>query len=373
MKKKNKEEIIKYHQNKRKKHKIKLAVISGVLILISFVLIAIYSVFNKGHYINYKQKSNVDYTVNLIENEFYKENYVEEGIDVISNLIRSIDAEFKYNLELDKELEYTYNYKILAETEVKEKSKTNLIYETEQEIINKANLEGNTKKLEIVEKINIDYNEFNNQINKLIEVYKLYNISSDLNLNMYINIIDKTTGKAIISESKIMSLQMPLTTKTVEIAVNEKNDEGQILLQEGKMKNPEYILIIGVLILIAGTVTLFSLIKYILDTRSAEKMYDDELKKILFDYKSYIQKINNKMDYSEYKVINIDTFNELLGMREEVQSPIFMYSEENVRRTSFIMMSGNLLFEFVLASDLIREKLIKRSKEKESRKNEKNK
>lgn len=370
---KNNEDIIKFHQNKRKKHKIKLATIATVLIVISLLIIGAYSVFNKGYSINYKENSEVNYGVKLIPNEFYEENYLEEGTDVISNLISSIDAEFKYNLELEKEMQYTYNYKILAETEVKEKTKTNLIYETEQEILNKSELQGKSNKLEIVEKINIDYNEYNNQINKLLDAYELNNTISELHLNLYINVINKATGEQINKEEKVMSLHIPLTTKTVEFAVNEKQDVGQILVQKGKLVNAEYVLVIGILILIAGATVLVMLVKYILDTRSAEKMYDDELKKILFDYKSYIQKINSRIDYNDYKIVRIDTFNELLGMREELQSPIFMYGEENARRTTFIMMSGNLLFEFILGADLIREKLIKKSKEKESRKNEKNK
>lgn len=372
---KEKEKIILYHKRKRRKHKIKLGILSTVFLVIALTLIGIYIAFNKKTVINYKENSDVNYKVNLIENEFYKDSYLDEGIDVIANIIKSIDVEFKYNLDLGREREYTYNYKILAETEVKEKSKTNSIYETEQEILNKPVQEGRSNKLEIVEKINVDYNEYNNQINKLIEAYKLVNTTSNLHLNLYLNVIDKATGEQINKENKVMSLEVPLTTRTVEITVNEnvKNSQEAIIIQNAKYEHLEYCLIAGAIALIAGLITLASLIKYILDTRSAEKMYDDELRKILFDYKSYIQKINSKMDYKDYKIIKIDTFKELIEMKEEVQSPIFMYTDEERRKSTFIMLNGNLLFECVLGADLIREKLIKRSKDKEKKKNEKNK
>ena len=99
-----------------------------------------------------------------------------------------------------------------------------------------------------------------------------------------------------------------------------------------------------------------------------QKMYDDEIKKILFDYKSYIQKINNIVDYKDYKVVKIDTFKELLGMKEELQSPILMYTEDD-RKTTFMIINGNLLFEYILEARLIREKLIKESKEKNGKRN----
>lgn len=94
------EDIVKYHQNKRRKHKIKLAKISTILIVIATIVLVIYGVFNKDYFVNYKEKSEVNYIVNLVENEFYTTDYLDEGTDVISNLIKSIDVEFKYNLDM---------------------------------------------------------------------------------------------------------------------------------------------------------------------------------------------------------------------------------------------------------------------------------
>ena len=372
MKEKN-EDIIIYHQKKRRKHKIKLAIATGVFIVIGIILIGIYLGSNKQSYIGYKEKSNVDYRVNLIENEFYNGNYLNEGIDIISNLIKDINVEFKYNLDLSEDIEYTYNYRIMLKTQAKEKSKTNSFYEIEQELLNRSQQEGKTKKLVISEKINLDYNKYNDEIKNLIESYKLANTTSDLELGLYLNVTNKATGEQINKESKVMSVQMPLATKTVEVTVNEKDDQGTMTIKENKLENSEYILIAGVVSLIIGLIILVMLIKYILDTRSAEKMYEDELKKILFDYKSYVQKINNELNYKEYKIIKIDTFRELIEMREEIQSPIFMYIEEEIRRTKFMMINGNLLFMNTLEANEIRKRLIEKSKQRKERKHEKNK
>ena len=370
----NKEDIIKHHQNKRKKHKIKLGVISTILIIIGLILIGAYNILNKKDAINYKETSEVKYRVNLLENEFYDETSLEEGIDVVSNLINNIDTEFKYNLELDEEIEYKYRYKILAEAQVKEEYKINILYKTEQVLLNKEEQEVKSNKLEISEKINVDYNQYNAEIKRFLETYKLGLTKNQLNVSLYLNVINKETGEYIHKEEKAMTITIPLTTKTVEITVNEniKDNQGKILIQENQYENLEYISVIGILALVIGVATLVRLIKYISETRSAEKMYDDELKKILFDYKGCVQKINSKVDYNDYKVIKIDKFNELLGMREELQSPILMYTEENEKRTTFIMINQNLLFEYVLEARLIREKLIQKSKDRyEKKKKEK--
>lgn len=369
----NKEDIVKYHQKKRRKHKIKLAIATLVFVVIGIILIGIYLGSNKQYYIGYKETAGVNYGVNLIENEFYDGNYLNEGIDIISNLIKDMNVEFKYNLELSEEIEYTYNYRIMIKTQAKEKSKTNSFYEIEQELLNKSQQEGKSKKLVISEKINLDYNKYNDEIKKLIESYKLANTTSDLELGLYLNVTNKATGEQINKESKVMSIQMPLATKTVEITVNEKENQGTMTIKENQLENSEYILIAGIIALIIGLIILGMLIKYILDTRSAEKMYDDELKKILFDYKSYIQKINNELDYEEYKIIKIDTFRELIEMREEIQSPILMYIEDGERRTKFMMINGNLLFMNTLEATEIRKRLIEKSKQRKERKHEKNK
>ena len=374
--KKNEEDIILYHKKKRRKHKIKLAIIATTLIVFSLILIGIYCIYNKKQSINYKENSKVNYGVNLIENEFYENNYIDEGIDIISGLIKNINVNFNYNLDIDEEIEYKYSYKLLAETQVKEKSKTNSIYEKKEEIINKAEQSGKSKRLVITEKLNLDYNKYNDEIKKLVDAYKLANTTSELHLNLYLNVTDKATGKKLNKEDNVMSLIVPLTTKTVEITVNEnvKNNQGEIILQQGQNQNTKYILFLASIMLLIGIITLVKLVKYISDTRSAEKMYEDDLKKILFDYKSYVQKVNNKIDYEDYKLIKIDTFNELIEMREEVQASILMYIEENIRKTTFMMINGNLLFEYILSAEQIREELIKRSKEREGkRKHAKNK
>lgn len=63
-----------------------------------------------------------------------------------------------------------------------------------------------------------------------------------------------------------------------------------MLIQESQYGDLTYVLITGVSILTIGIIILLMFIKYVLETRSAETMYEQELRKILFNYKSNIQK-----------------------------------------------------------------------------------
>ena len=368
------QKIILQHQNRRRKHKIKLAVESIVIIIISIITIVSYFYLSKNEYNKYTEKAKVDYKVNLKENEFYEDDYLDEKNTIIASLIKDLEVEFKYNLNLEQDQDYTYSYKILAKTSVKESSRDNTIYETTQELLSKEVQESNAKDLEIAEKVTIDYNEYNEKINKFINVYKLDNTTSTLNLEMYVYVINKYDGEQINRDSKVMTLNIPLTTKTIDISINSNviKDEGNILSKKSEYDNLTYMLGIGFVLLVIGVAILIKFIKYVLETRSAEKMYEQELKRILFNYKSYIQKINNEIDYNNYKIIQINTFNEILEMRDTMQSPILMYTEENEDRTKFMIMKDGILYLNVLGAKEIRNVLRARSAEKKAKENEKN-
>ena len=368
-----KQKIALEHQRKRRKNKIKLAVASVVLLLMSAILISTYSLLSKNEYNKYIENAKVDYKVNLIENEFYTESTLDERSAVIASLIKDIEVNFNYNFDLEKDQDYTYNYKIIAKTNVSESNKSTSIYETTEELVNKENQQASDKNIAISEKVGIDYNEYNEKINKFVNVYSLSDVTSTLELDMYVNIINNCDGTQMNNESKVMTLSIPLTTKTVEVSIgaNVVKDQGKVLYQKSEYQNIEYIFVIGVVFAIAGLVMLIKFIKYLLDTRSAETMYAQELKQIIFNYKTYIQTSNNAISRRGYKVIQINTFNEILGLRDTMQTPILMYTEEDELRTRFVIINSGILYEYVLGAKEIREELRAKSAEAKKKKEEK--
>lgn len=368
-----KDDLAKFHKQKRKKRKIIFVILTIFFLLFSLILISKYYKLNQKSSIQFIETSNIDYGFNLIENSFYKTNYIGENYNVISSLIDDIEIEFKYNLNLAEEIDYVYSYKILANIELKEKTKTNLIYSDEQVVINNEQLEGNTKRLEIVEKMNLVYSDYNNQINELIKQFNLNNTVSELSLSMKLDVVNKDTGEKINKDTNVMVITIPLNTETVEITINEnvKDSQGEIILKGNDNEDSKKYLILSIIMLILGLLNLVYLLRYNSKTRSAEKMYESELNKIMFDYKSYVQKISTPLDYNSYKIIKIETFIELLQIREEIQSPILMYTAKNQMNTAFMMIKDDLLFTYILSSKSIREKLIAESKKrKEEKRNE---
>ena len=113
------QDTILQHQRKRRRHKIKLAVGSFVVILVAIILIATYAILSKNYYNEYKENAEVEYKIRLNENEFYTGEYLEGSTGVVASIIKDIEAEFKYKLDLKEEQDYIYDYKILSQIEVK--------------------------------------------------------------------------------------------------------------------------------------------------------------------------------------------------------------------------------------------------------------
>ncbi len=357
------------HQRKRKKKKIKLAVTSTILIILAIVLMSTYYLLSRKEYNQYKEQAKVNYKVNLKENDFYDQNYLDENSAVVASLIQDIEVDFNYKMKFDVPQDYTYNYKIVAKTTVNENKKSNPIYETSEELINEPSTEANNKELNILENVSIDYNEYNEKINKFVNLYGLSNTTNTLELEMYVYVVNKYDGTQINKTSKVMNLSIPLTTKTVDVSIgsNVVQDNGKILVKENDYKNLEYVLAVGIALAVIGLGFLIRFVKYVLDTRSAETMYEQELKQIVFNYKSYIQKSNTEIDKSGYRVIQINTFNEILGLRDTMQTPILMHTEEGELRTEFIIMNDGILYLYVLGAKEIRNELRAKSAEKKKK------
>ena len=241
--------------------------------------------------------------------------------------------------------------------------------ETTEELVNKEVQETNEKNLNISEKVTIDYNEYNEKMNKFVKAYGLNDTTSTLELDMYVNVVNKYDGTRVNKESKVMTLSIPLTTKTVDVSIgsNVIKDEGKMLSKKSEYKNMEYVLGAGILLAATGIVVLVMFVKYVIDTRSAEAMYEQDLKQILFNYKSYIQQSTNDIATKGYKKIQINTFNEILGLRDTMQTPILMYTEKDELKTKFVIIKDGILYIYILGAKEIREELRAKSAERKAR------
>ncbi len=362
-------------QVKIKRKIFRFVCIITILTFLFGSFLVLFTIKNKTYYVSYKEKSNLDYNVYLKPNDFFSTKYLGKDNQYIASLIDYINANFDYDLEVDNnDINYQYSYRIEADLNVFENNSEKSLYKhkkvlEEEKLVNPSE----NSKVKISKDLKIDYNYYNNLVTKFVSAYDLENITSTLDINMYVSIISNCEDVNSGDNESVISLSIPLTTKTVDIDISYKmldDYSEKIMLCKNTEENNIWIFI-GILFWgILDTYFIIRLIKYIFQTRTAQSIYDKKLKKILNNYKSYIQKVNNNFDIRGYQVLIVDTFDDMLEIRDTTCEPILMVENKEKNAVYFFIPSKTK----ILYSYGLRVKDIKAKKRVESyEKNKKNK
>lgn len=343
--KKNQVDAILVDSAKRKRKIISNACLSLLIFIISLFFLLIFLNDNKVSYIKYRESSNIDYNVFLKENQFFDEKYLEQNKQYIASLIDYIDANFNYNLNVDdKYIDYKYQYRIEAEVNVNDSSSGKTLYHHMDELVPETiNFSNSKSAVNIRKNVKVDYNKYNDLIKRFVNIYNLKDAESTLQVKMYLKVLSECEDVKNSNKESVISLTIPLTTDTVGIdiesnLVDSNQDKVMACVKEN---NAGYVfLYASIFVFVIGVITLIYLVSYILKTRTAESIYHRELKKILNNYKSYIQKINSSFNMRGYQALKVDSFYDMLEIRDTIQQPILMVENDDNTGAYFVIPSN---------------------------------
>ena len=329
---------------------LKIVLLSIITFTISLSAFIFYITRDREKYISYDEKSSVDYKVFLKDNDFYSDNYVGKNKGYVTSLIDSISTDFTYNLNFSTNLSYKYSYRFTIEVDVEDSTNDSNLYHYTEDIFTKE-LTSKTGNLYINRNIKIDYNKYNDIITKFKKVYELKNTSSLLNVYLYVNVEDlENSNSNVLKERKISSISIPLTTNTAAIDIGKSNSDNPsnfIFINKGS--NYYSILIISVLFLLITIGLYVYLFIYLRKTRTAQMIYDKEIKSIMTNFDSYIQRISGTYDIGTAQVLKIETFNDMLEIRDTLKQPILMLENNEKNGTFFIIPATNsIIYTFAI-------------------------
>lgn len=372
MKKSNVDKIL-VEQAKRKKHIVEYACLVTFYALIAFAFLFLHSYTNKDVYIKYNETSDIDYKVYLKTNDFFSEKFLGANRSYIASLIDYVDTTFNYKISLqDENADFKYSYFIESEVNVKEKDGTNSLYNYKEVVVNEiVKYSENKSDAYINERVRINYNKYNDLIKNFLSTYNLDNTVSTLTLRMYVNILGSCEDLDNKSNESVMSIEIPLTTKTMNIEMS--NDlietEDNIMACSNSNFKTIVFLFLGILMSVFTVVIIVLLIRYIVKTRTAEDIYHKELKKILNNYHSYIQKINNQFNLSMYQKLKVDSFTDMLEIRDTLQQPILMVENNSKDGVYFIIPSNTkILYTYCLKVSDIKNQMYENKQQKNTSK-----
>ena len=337
-----------------------------VLALGAFVL---YDKNREEQYVGYSEKSFIDYKIYLKKNKFFENNYLESDKQYISRLIDYVKANFRYDLTLDEaKTEYKYSYRIESFVDVVQKETGNSLYSKTSTILENKEFTTDKQSIQISEWVDIDYNKYNNLISKFVNVYDLDDTTSTLTINLYVDVIGECEEFSNSNNGSVMSLTIPLTTKTIAIDLSNNliNSENKVLLCEEVNSITYLYLIFAIFSVVLSLLFIAILIRFIIRTRTAEDMYERELKKILNNYGSYIQTLNSEFDFRNYQLLKLNNFTDMLEIRDTVRQPILMKENETKTGAYFVIpTSSNILYFYRLRVSDIKRKIKQKKESKE--------
>ena len=177
---------------------------------------------------------------------------------------------------------------------------------------------------------------------------------------MYINVIGSCEDfEENNQKESVMTLSIPLTTKTVGIDISNNliETDNNVMLCKNDDSNTFIFMVLGVLFALIDLGLVICTVRYEIKTRTAENIYERELKKILNNYSSYIQTLGSEFDFKEYQLLRLDTFTDLLEIRDTIRQPILMKENDNKTGAYFVIPSNTkILYVYRLkVSDIEKE------------------
>lgn len=306
----------------------------------------------KPEIINYKDKSNIDYKVYLKKNDFYETEYLNKGMAYIASLIDKINIKYNYNFNVNKDSNIDLKYKVMAKLVISSQNNSKIFYEHEYEIAKEEVVEiRNEKEYLLNKEVIIDYHYYNNLVNNFKSKYAV-NTTSYLEVYLQVNEESKETNDYNLNNQTRTILTIPLSEQEINIGLEEKvvNDSKQIMSESKFVLGDIKFLIIDGILLISFVIFLIKLFKRISVVFSKKSNYDKYVNRLLRGYDRLIVNVRTAPNLEDYNVVKVESFEELIDMRDNVKEPIRYFVITEHQKCEFFITNHNDLYLYVVKS-----------------------
>ncbi len=329
-----------YKRNRNNLIIIQAAVIALLALFSSFFFIT-YTRISDTYEIPYTESGEVDYTVNLLPNDDYEEDSIGPGFSYIASLIDTVSADFSYTAGANSPgAKYEYSYSIIARIEITNNENGRVIFEHEDVLKEVATQALSGAPIRISESVDVDFSAYDAEARSFLKRYGLGNVTPRLVVSLVTDAKIREENLNCEGESSyVAEMIMPLARTQVDVEVKKSlsASDVKLLVSDDAKGAKNGFLTASVTSGGLAALALVVLVVFIFLTRNHDINYSIKVKRILNAYRSYIQKINNAFDTDGYQVLYVDTFSEMLSIRDTLQSPILMNENEDETKTVFII------------------------------------
>ena len=309
---------------------------------------------NKEELYSYNYNSNLSYRVVLKQNSFFTSNILGMNKQYITSLIDHIEVDTRYNFQSSKKIDYTYSYNIVASVKGTYSSadddKAAEVWSRDYAIVPLESKNGTGQNISIAKTVSIDYNTYN-QI--MVDFRNQFGLSVDASVDvaLKININGGLPGKdRTLQETNTMTLSIPLVKPTIEIKPDYVNNGGKTIYTPEKQTDVKVnipLLVFGVALLLF-MVFMLKKIGHGLLQSTKKSEYVITLNKILKEYGDIIAKAENIPNLTQYDVVHIKDFTDLVDIEEELHSPIIYNEIREDLECWFMIFNDKTAYKYIL-------------------------
>ena len=340
----------------RTKNVLRNICISTIILFLGIIMIVKSFIVEQGKenlLFSYNISRNLNYSVNLVENEFFANQTLDMDRTYISSLVDKINMDFSYSLSGNKKSNTKYMYQIIAVTDVKyanvNEDSNKTIWSKQEVIVEPKELDANGSNFTINENFDVDFAKYNNEVKNFKEQLRMP-IKADLVIKIIVRSDSDVPGiENTVVESSIMNVKMDLAQDVFTIEKQFENAETKSVVDktEDKKQINKVLLIIGsIFVLVAILIILDSIKKSIKFSKKSD--YAIALNRILKNYGDIVAEIVSPVEIDSLNVIDVKNFDQLLDIEEEVRMPILFYETIADEQGEFIIICDTMAYRYVI-------------------------
>ena len=322
-----------------------------ILIFLSITMFILSITVSSRSTIAYNENNDLNYNITLKENDYYNDSNLNNNMQYIASLIDDVNVSFNYNFNASEAFDYTYTYYIKSEVRITDNEDTSrVIYSKVDKLTSESTVTNkDSRNFNINQSVSVNYSDYND----LAKQFKsTYGISADSNLILSLCLeIKDQTGNVIrsIDTDNTMTLTIPLTEQLVHATSDYKknNKISDVTVYQDFSITNKFSFILSIIILLSAIVSIVNLVIFVKKTTKKKTIYEITLQKILREYDRVIVNSKKAIDVTG-DVIDVNSFNELLDVRDNIEKPIIFYELHKGQKSVFIVRSDTGIYRYIL-------------------------
>ena len=354
-----------YRSISKKRFKINFTDLIISLVIVLMIILGIYFTklgldFEKNikPAFTYTAEKSSDYEVLLKPNDYYTTDTLPSGRYYASKSVKEYRLDFKYHLYGDREGNNEYVYNVTAELSGVVDGNNDNGKEVWNRTFNilEDKKESAKNEFSINEKVNIDYEYYNNLARSFEKEYGIaINSVLKVRLNVSYNIDLAETDIDVQNIQDYIELDIPITNTVTEAEENyeritTKNINPKI--EDMMWKRTIYYMISIVFILGAIVISVVG-IKRNKKNVTIEDMYEKNMNKILKYYRDLIVTVDNEPDITNLEALNVTAIDDLIDVAEQNKTNIICYEVIKSRRSKLYVIVNNYAYIYEITASKI--------------------